>query len=288
MVDASVYHQQGSDSFQPSNLDDRGQHWMSDTADKKWVGKSEEEWRKDVGDNYTLEAQTYDERRSVHLNARFFFEVSYGVLNELLGDVPTGAVHMDMPVGTGRFLFYLRDHGRTHDMLGVDISQGMLKVCSDRAKERGERLPVMFGDAFRICLADNSVDVLSSLRFFHLFPVEYWPAILKEMFRVLKPGGVLLVDLRNIFRFGVWGIVKELRDRWIHKDQPHGFLSPTRLRSLFADWELEKTVGVGVDGTPHLSALSPSLAHRLSRLGRHWPWKYLTKEIVIKARKPVS
>jgi hypothetical protein len=45
---------------------------------------------------------------------------------------------------------------------------------------------------------------------------------------------------------------------------------------------------VGLDGLPHLSALSPSLAHRLSRLGRYWPLKYVTKEIVIKARKPAS
>ena len=278
----------GRDPIHQAAPADCGQHDMSDTADKNWTGKSEQEWRTDVGDNYTLEAQTYDQRRSVHINARFFFEVSYGVLNELLGEVPEGAVHMDMPVGTGRFLYYLRDHGRTHDMLGVDISPGMLKVCRDRARERGERLPVMFGDAFRICLADNSVDVLSSLRFFHLFPVRYWPAIVKEMFRVLKPGGVLLVDLRNLFRFGAWGIVKEFRDRWINKDQPHGFLAPTRLGSLFADWEIEKTVGVGVDGAPQLSALSPSLAHRLSRLGRYRPWKYLTKEIVVKARKPAS
>jgi len=268
--------------------DEHEQYLMSDTPDKTWDGKSNEEWRKDVGDNYTLEAQTYDERRSVHLNARFFFEISYGVLDELLGDVPEGAVHVDMPVGTGRFLFHLRDKGRTHDMLGVDISPGMLKVCRDRARERNERLPVMFGDAFKLCLADNSIDVLSSLRFFHLFPVRYWDAILAEMFRVLKPGGILLVDLRNLFRFGAWGILKEFRDRWVHKDQPHGFLTPTRLGSLFADWELEKTVGVGLDGLPHLSALSPSLAHRLSRLGRYRPIKYVTKEIVIKARKPAS
>ena len=262
---------------------------MSDRQDSKWGSESPKQflkWKKEVGANYTLEAQTYDERRSAHLNARFFFEVSYSVLDELLGNVPEDSIHLDMPVGTGRFLFYLRDRGRLHSMLGIDISPGMLTVCRERSRERREQLPVMFSDAFRLSLADNSVDVLSSLRFFHLFPVGHWKDILAEMFRVLKPGGVLLVDLRNIFRFGAWGIVKDWRDRWFHADQPHGFLVPSRLRSLFSDWELVQTVGVGLDGLAQLSTASPDLAWRLSRVGRHRPWKYLTKELVVKARKP--
>lgn len=264
---------------------------MVDKQHTKHGGESAErflDWKKDVGEHYTLEARTYDERRSAHLNARFFFEVSYSVLDELLGDVPEDSIHLDMPVGTGRFLFYLRDRGRTHNMLGIDISPGMLNMCRGRAQERGEQLPVMFGDAFRLSLADNSIDVLSSLRFFHLFPVGHWKDILAEMFRVLKPGGVLLVDLRNIFRFGAWGMVKEWRDRWFHADQPHGFLVPSRLRSLFSDWDVTQTVGVGLDGLPQLSTISPDLAWRLSRLGRHRPWKYITKELIVRAQKPTQ
>jgi SAM-dependent methyltransferase len=262
---------------------------MSNNDQERGTGKSAEQlqdWKKNVGDNYTLEAVSYDERRSVHLNARFFFEVSYGALDELLGDVPADSTHLDMPVGTGRFLFYLRDRGRKHNMLGLDISPGMLSVCRERSQARGEQLPVMFGDAFRLALADDSIDVLTSLRFFHLFPVHHWPDILAEMFRVLKPGGILLVDLRNLFRFGAWGLVKEFRDRWFHKDQSHGFLPPTKLQALFKDWDLVETVGVGLDGLAQLSTVSPTLARRLNRLGHYRPWKYLTKEIIVKAQKP--
>jgi len=189
-------------------------------------------------------------------------------------------------VGTGRFLFYLRDRGRTHEMLGIDLSPGMLNVCRQRGHERGESLPLTFGDAFRLPLDDNSIDVLSSLRFFHLFPVGHWGKILKEMFRVLKPGGILLIDVRNLFRFGLWGIAKEYRDRWLHKDQPHAFLVPGKLRSLFRDWEQVQTVGVGLDGLAQLSTVSPGVARRLTRLGRYSPWKFIAKELVVKARKP--
>lgn len=243
--------------------------------------------KRDLEAFYSHGAERYDSERSVNARADFFFDVVYGAIDEWIGPTDERTIHVDMPVGTGRFLYYLRDRGRKHRMIGIDIAPGMIRVCNAKARDRGESIALSFGDAFRLPLATDSVDVLTSLRFFHLFPKRYWPALLSEMRRIVRPGGFLITEARNIFRGAFCAIVKEYRDRWLRNDQTHSFIWPHQVGRYFAGWDRVQTRGAGLDGLDMFADSAPRLARRVHDIARYAPVRYVTKELLIKAHKPL-
>jgi ubiquinone/menaquinone biosynthesis C-methylase UbiE len=82
--------------------------------------------------------------------------------------------------------------------IGLDYSQGMLDTAK---KEAGLKGRLTRGDAGRLPFRDGAFDKLVCTNSFHHYPNHV--ASLKEMRRVLKPGGLLvLVDPRQDNLFG--------------------------------------------------------------------------------------
>jgi len=100
-------------------------------------------------------------------------------LRELLGDGE--GVCLEIGCGTGVHAALVRELGWTP--VGVDLSSGMLRHA------RG-RLPVAQADAGRLPLRDNSVPAVVAMMV-HTDMPEY-PSVLREVARVLRPGGVLV------------------------------------------------------------------------------------------------
>lgn len=100
-------------------------------------------------------------------------------LRDLLGE--GGGVCLEIGCGTGIHAALVRDLGWVP--IGVDLSGGMLRHA------RG-RLPVARADAARLPLADGSVPAVVAVMV-HTDMPEY-PAVLREVARVLAPGGVFV------------------------------------------------------------------------------------------------
>ncbi len=104
---------------------------------------------------------------------------------------PTDTV-ADIACGTGDLALAFSAAGARR-VIGIDFCHAM--ICGAKAKSFRQlaRAPVAYsdGDATRLPLADQSVDVVSIA--FGIRNVDQWRLAIKEFFRVLKPGGRLII-----------------------------------------------------------------------------------------------
>jgi phosphatidylethanolamine/phosphatidyl-N-methylethanolamine N-methyltransferase len=97
---------------------------------------------------------------------------------------------LEVGVGTG---ISLPDYGRTNRLVGVDISEPMLRKAQDRVHEQGlthvDGLSVM--DAQNLAFRDSVFDVVVAQ--YVITAVPHPEATLDEFARVVKPGGEIVL-----------------------------------------------------------------------------------------------
>lgn len=100
---------------------------------------------------------------------------------------------LDVCCGAGLYLSLLKQRVRPQNLYGVDISWEMLKVS------RSQTARLQQSSAYALPFADESFDwVTCSSALHHL---EDLPSVLREIYRVLKPGGRFLSDYDNNVHF---------------------------------------------------------------------------------------
>jgi SAM-dependent methyltransferase len=99
-------------------------------------------------------------------------------------------VVIDIGVGCGRSLKKLDARFRPQRLIGMDVDRQMLEAATREAATEGLRAEFLNCSASKIALPDDSVDLLFCHQTFHHLVEQQ--AALREFFRVLKPGGVLL------------------------------------------------------------------------------------------------
>lgn len=104
-----------------------------------------------------------------------------------------GLKALDLATGTGDQLLALYDTGRLTSGIGIDLAEKMLSVGREKIGSRGlgGKLTLQTGDAGAIPFPDASFDVVSIT--FGIRNVTDVPAALREMYRVLRPGGRTLI-----------------------------------------------------------------------------------------------
>lgn len=121
------------------------------------------------------------------------------VLERLAARVGGGKL-VDVGCGTGFILHLARDLFR--EIHGVDVTQAML----DRVDRSSGNIELHRGPAEELPFGDASVDMVSAYSFIH-HTEDYW-AVLREAARVLRPGGLLYIDLEPNKAF--WDRMSEL------------------------------------------------------------------------------
>jgi ubiquinone/menaquinone biosynthesis C-methylase UbiE len=114
-------------------------------------------------------------------------------LNDLERLMPQGRsyeVVADVGCGFGRSLPKLNQRFKPTRLIGMDIDPEMLAASANEVKSHGVQADFICCSSSNITLEDNSVDLLFCHQTFHHL-IDQENAI-KEFFRVLKPGGVLL------------------------------------------------------------------------------------------------
>jgi len=110
----------------------------------------------------------------------------------MVANVGEGSKVLDIAGGTGDLaLAFAKKVGPTGQVVHTDINEAMLRTGRDRLLDAGVVLPTTVCDAEKLPFPDNHFDVVTVA--FGLRNMTHKDAALKEMNRVLKPRGKLLV-----------------------------------------------------------------------------------------------
>ena len=106
----------------------------------------------------------------------------------MLGTPPRGRV-LEVGIGTGLNLPFYPPH---IDLIGIDLSEGMLRKAQEKVESlRMGRVALKVMDASAMDFGDGEFD--ATLATYVISAVPNPVAVLREMRRVTKPGGVLVI-----------------------------------------------------------------------------------------------
>jgi demethylmenaquinone methyltransferase / 2-methoxy-6-polyprenyl-1,4-benzoquinol methylase len=125
-------------------------------------------------------------------------------------NVKKGSKALDVCCGTADWTIALAEAvGPSGEVAGLDFSQNMLNVGIEKVKELGlNQVHLIHGNAMELPFEDNSFDYVTIG--FGLRNVPDYLQVLKEMYRVVKPGGIAvcletsqptLIFYRQLFYF---------------------------------------------------------------------------------------
>ncbi|MFN5699567.1 MAG: bifunctional demethylmenaquinone methyltransferase/2-methoxy-6-polyprenyl-1,4-benzoquinol methylase UbiE [Betaproteobacteria bacterium] len=186
--------------------------------------------------------QTVDEAQKAARVRGVFDSVAqkYDIMNDLMSGglhrawkaytVAVAAVQpghrvLDIAGGTGDLSrAFARAVGPSGLVVHTDINEAMLRVGRDRLIDEGLALPTNLCDAEKLPYPDNSFDRVSVA--FGLRNMTHKDLALREMCRVLKPGGKLLVlefskvapPLEKVYDWYSFNILPQL-GRWVARDE---------------------------------------------------------------------
>jgi SAM-dependent methyltransferase len=109
----------------------------------------------------------------------------------------------DVGCGPGHVARYLHDAGA--NAMGLDLSPRMIEI----ARELNPAIPFEAGDMFALPIATESLAGISAFYAVVNIPEPSLPAVFREMYRVLRKGGVLLIAFHvggeSLFVDELWG-----------------------------------------------------------------------------------
>jgi ubiquinone/menaquinone biosynthesis C-methylase UbiE len=176
-------------------------------------------------------ADGYDDRRFTTTEGSFAQAFELDLFRRTLRRYGAKRV-LDMPIGTGRVAIPLADE---FSIVGGDISPAMLAEGRSRATGAGaHNITWLECSVDKMPFADGQFDAVVTARLFQHVPKDMGPVIVRELSRVVKPGGVVIVQ----FRSGLYGLVLKFAHYWIRKrgyaDIRHKCLFPDQVPVLFA------------------------------------------------------
>jgi len=163
-------------------------------------------------------ANVYDDTRFVKPCGQRIHAYERDRLLWAIQRVPKSAKILELGCGTGRLLIDLLHRGY-QQAEGVDASQPMLEQLEKKLEKSGQNATTHLAEAAHTGLVDSSFDFVYAIRLLNqTASPEYALDVVKEMIRLVRPGGYVLAEFVN-----------DYRPRWGQAAHPRR-KDPTRLR----------------------------------------------------------
>jgi len=165
--------------------------------------------------------------------------------------VGQGGIVLDVAVGTGEVALEICRRHPGARVVGVDFSSAMLGVARQKiaARRSAGRIALAAGDGRRLPVADNRVEAVTIS--FGIRNIEERHLALAEFYRVLKPGGQLLIMefsypdtplLGSLYRFYFDHILPPLGNLLSRTDYAYSYLAES-VEGFPRDDEFLKEIG---------------------------------------------
>ncbi|MEZ5306814.1 MAG: bifunctional demethylmenaquinone methyltransferase/2-methoxy-6-polyprenyl-1,4-benzoquinol methylase UbiE [Pyrinomonadaceae bacterium] len=159
-------------------------------AESSRNGISETEHSAAVRDMFSGIAGKYDllnHTLSLNIDKRWRRRVAK-LLSGKLAD--PNSIVLDIACGTGDLAIELSEAGSAK-VIATDFCRPMLEIADQKASKRGLDIPLVEADGLALSFPDDSFDAVTIA--FGLRNFSNWEAGIKEFFRILKPGGVVVI-----------------------------------------------------------------------------------------------
>jgi len=240
----------------------------------------------DPAEFYQREASQYDRKRWSTDMGRYLHSVHKEIISQLSPGW-AGKRVLEMGVGTGRFTTMLAAEGA--EVVGFDISASMVRIAGDKLKQ--EKLEgnsdLLVADATKLPFRDCSFDGALCINVFSHIP--NYRASLREVARVLKPGGFIITNYPNLLSYYfAYGLLVNLSKKSLRAGVfTHWYNLPT-LKADYRESGLCMEQVLGQVHFPPSIGIGPLAAavRWLDRTSRSSPLRYLAPTLFLRARKP--
>jgi ubiquinone/menaquinone biosynthesis C-methylase UbiE len=152
--------------------------------------------KKNTVDKILYETESgYDQMAEKFSGTRNFF---WPDLQFIKGHISVGDRILDFGCGNGRLLGILQD--KNSEYYGVDISQKLIDLAKIKYPQFAQNFSKISGQP-SLAFPDEFFNNIVSIAVFHHLPNKHFRlAIVKELFRVTKPGGKIIIAVWNLWQ----------------------------------------------------------------------------------------
>ncbi len=149
---------------------------------------------------------------------------------------------LDVGCGTGVLIKQLNKLNRKYTLTGLDFSDNMLKNSVLNSDELNH-INLVQGSAFKMPFNDNNFDIVICTRFIHQYTNELKKVLIREMKRLTKKNGIVIIE----FYSSIIGLIK-----YIEKKLKNSFDSEEEIKSdsykeFFKHYNRKKDIRVILD-----------------------------------------
>jgi ubiquinone/menaquinone biosynthesis C-methylase UbiE len=151
--------------------------------------------RKEIVDKIISETEVgYDMMSQKFSETRTFFWRGLEFIKDYAG---AGERILDFGCGNGRLLELLAE--KSADYIGVDVSQKLIDLAVDKYKADNIKFQKISGSG-SLAFPDNYFNTVYSIAVFHHLPKEHAKKIARELYRVTRSGGKIIVTVWNLWQ----------------------------------------------------------------------------------------